>query len=146
MESLPPERKTVMEKLRAVILDNLGPEFAEQMSSGMINYVIPLSVYPAGYHVRNGEPLPFLAIASQKHHIAFYHMGLYGDVALREWFEQEYQSRMPTKLDMDKSCIRFRNLSTIPYDLMGLLAGKMTAAEYIAQYEAGALKRKSRNK
>jgi uncharacterized protein YdhG (YjbR/CyaY superfamily) len=138
--AVPEDRKPVMEKLRKVILDNLPEGFEEQLSYGMIGYVVPLSRYPKGYHVKEGEPLPFISLASQKNHIALYHMGLYGKPEVEEWFVKEYAERVPTKLDMGKSCIRFKNPDHIPFDLVAELCQKMTVDEYIHAYET-ALKR-----
>ena len=135
IEALPEDRKPVIEKLRNVILSNLPKGFEEQISYGMIGYVVPLSLYPKGYHAKKGEPLPFLALASQKNYIALYHMGLYGNPELEEWFTEEYAARMPAKLDMGKSCIRFKNPNHIPYDLIAELCQKITVDEYISQYE-----------
>ncbi|HAF60790.1 MAG TPA: hypothetical protein DCK95_00510 [Anaerolineaceae bacterium] len=139
--AVPEDRKPVMEKLRKVILGNLPEGFEEQLSYGMIGYVVPLSKYPKGYHVKEGEPLPFISLASQKNHIALYHMGLYGKQEVEEWFVKEYADRVPTKLDMGKSCIRFKNPDLIPYDLVAELCQKMTVDEYIQAYET-ALNRK----
>lgn len=138
---LPEERQPVIEKLRKVILDNLPDGFEEQLSYDMIGYVVPLSRYPQGYRGKKGEPLPFLSLASQKNHIALYHMGLYGNPKLEEWFAKEYTDRVPTKLDMGKSCIRFKNPDHIPYDLIAELCQKITVNDYIHSYEE-ALKRK----
>jgi uncharacterized protein YdhG (YjbR/CyaY superfamily) len=135
IEALPEDRKPVIEKLRQVILANLPEGFEEQISSGMIGYVVPLSRYPQGYHVKKNEPLPFLALASQKNHIAVYHLGLYGNQILEAWFINEYAQRVPTKLDMGKSCIRFKNPDHIPYDLIAELCQKITVDAYIAAYE-----------
>ena len=139
--ALPEDRKPIVEKLRNLILTNLPEGFAEQLSYGMIGYVVPLSIYPKGYHTKKGEPLPFISLASQKNYIALYHMGLYGKPKLEEWFVKEYADRVPTKLDMGKSCIRFKNPDHIPYDLIAELCQKMTVDEYISAYET-ALKRK----
>jgi len=141
LAAVPEDRKPVMEKLRKVILDNLPEGFEEQLSYGMIGYVVPLSRYPKGYHVKEGEPLPFISLASQKNHIALYHMGLYGKPEVEEWFVKEYAERVPTKLDMGKSCIRFKNPDHIPYDLVAELCQKMAVDEYIQAYET-ALNRK----
>lgn len=135
IEALPDERRPVIEKLRKVILSNLPDGYAEQISNGMIGYVVPLSRYPEGYHAKKGEPLPYLALASQKNHIALYHMALYGNHELEGWFVKEYTDRVPTKLDMGKSCIRFKNPDYIPYDLIAELCQKMTVDEYISIYE-----------
>ncbi|MDX9808943.1 MAG: DUF1801 domain-containing protein [Sphaerochaetaceae bacterium] len=121
--------------LRNVIVQNLPEGFEEQLSYTMVGYVVPLSVYPKGYHVKKGEPLPFIAIASQKHYISLYHMGLYADNELLQWFSTAYASQVPTKLDMGKSCIRFRNPKHVPYSLIGELCQKMTVSEYVSLYE-----------
>jgi uncharacterized protein YdhG (YjbR/CyaY superfamily) len=133
--AIPEERRPAIEKLRAVILTNLPDGFEEQMLNGMISYVVPLSVYPKGYHVKKDEPLPFISLASQKHHIALYHMGLYGNSELKAWFVKEYAERVATKLDMAKSCIRFKKMESIPYDLIAELCQKMTVVDYVNYYE-----------
>lgn len=132
---IPENRRPIIAKLRNIILSNLSEGCVEEISSGMINYIIPLSRYPKGYHVKKDEPLPFIALASQKHYIAFYHMGLYGNKDLETWFVDEYAKQVRTKLDMGKVCIRFKNLDTIPYDLIAQLCQKMTVDEYIDFYE-----------
>lgn len=133
--AVPEDRKPFIEKLREVILSNLPEGYAEQISYGMIGYVVPLSRYPQGYHAKKGEPLPFLSLASQKNHIALYHMGLYGNPVLEKWFTKEYNKQVPTKLDMGKSCIRFKNPDHIPYDLIAELCQKMSVDEFIRSYE-----------
>lgn len=131
--TLPEDRQDVIIKLRKTILENLPEGFEEQMSYGMIGYVVPLSIFPEGYHAKKGEPLPFIALASQKDHIALYHMGMYGS-DVEEWFRKEYGKRVPTKLDMGKSCIRLRNPKTIPFDLIAELCQKITVQEHISNY------------
>lgn len=133
---LPEERQVVMEKLRQVITDNLPADFTETMNYGMIGYVIPHSVYPAGYHVNPRLPLPFVNIASQKSFVALYHMGVYAKPELMDWFVKEYPNHCSRKLDMGKSCIRFKKMEDIPYELIGELISKMTAQEWIDIYEA----------
>ncbi len=135
IDSLPDERKAAMSKLRKVILENLPKGFSEEMSYGMIGYVVPHSVYPTGYHCDPKLPLPFLNIASQKNYIAVYHSGVYADKKINEWFTAEYPKHVNTKLDMGKSCIRFKNVDHIPYDLIGELVQKMTPQEWIELYE-----------
>jgi len=135
LEALPEDRKPVVARLREVILSNLPEGFEEQLSYGMIGFVVPLSTYPEGYHAKEGEPLPFLALASQKNYVALYHMGLYGDPKLEAWFVKEYAEQVPTKLDMGKSCIRLKNPDHIPYDLIAELVQQMTVDEYIDIYE-----------
>lgn len=135
IESLPEERQVAMQKLRETITRNLPEGFMETMSYGMIGYVVPHRVYPAGYHCDPKLPLPFMSIASQKNYVALYHMGLYADEALMNWFTTEFPAHSPAKLDMGKSCIRFKKMDQVPYALIGALAGKMSADEWIRVYE-----------
>lgn len=141
IEALPSERKEVITKLRKIIQENLPEGFEENFSYGMIGYVVPLSLYPRGYHAKKGEQLPFLSLASQKNYIALYHMGLYAKDELEEWFRTEYAKSTSSKPDMGKSCIRFKNLRSIPYDLIAELCRKVTAKEYIAAYEKALMNR-----
>ncbi|GIV31185.1 MAG: hypothetical protein KatS3mg029_0536 [Saprospiraceae bacterium] len=140
IDELPPERREAISRLRQVILENLPDGFEETMSYGMIGYVVPHSIYPAGYHCNPKQALPFMSIASQKNYIALYHMGLYANEGLMKWFVEEYQRRVAGKLDMGKSCVRFKKMEHIPYDLIGELVQKMSVEEWIALYEA-AIKR-----
>jgi uncharacterized protein YdhG (YjbR/CyaY superfamily) len=135
IESLPEDRKAALQKLREVIAENLPEGFVETMSYGMIGYVVPHRVYPPGYHCDPTLPLPFMSIASQKNFIAVYHMGLYADEALMNWFLNKYSRHSPAKLDMGKSCIRFKKMNEVPYDIIGALAGKMSAKEWVDLYE-----------
>ncbi len=136
-ESLPDDRKEPMRKLRNVILKNLPKGFKESMGYGMAGYNVPHSLYPAGYHCNPTDPLPFMGLASQKNFIALYHMGIYSDEKLLKWFTDEYPKHCKKKLDMGKSCIRFKYMDDIPYELIGELASKMTPQDWIACYEAG---------
>jgi len=140
LNDLSEERKDVINQLRKVILKNLPKGFAEGMGYGMIGYFVPHSIYPNGYHCDPKQPLPFLSMASQKNFIALYHMGIYMNPALMDWFTAEYSKRVKGKLDMGKSCIRFKKMDQIPFDLIGELASKMTVKEWIDCYEK-ALKR-----
>lgn len=133
--ALEPGRHAAIERLRKVILKHLPPGFHEEINYGMIGYVVPHTLYPAGYHCDPKLPLPFLSIASQKQFIAVYHMGIYADPKLLDWFTEAYAARVEGKLDMGKSCIRFKKPERIPFDLIGELAGKMTVNEWIALYE-----------
>jgi len=135
LAALPEDKRPAVEKLRKIILSNLPEGYEEQFSYGMISYVVPLSRYPQGYHAKKGEPLPFLSLASQKNYIALYHLGLYGKPTLEEWFVKEYADRVPTKLDMGKSCIRFKNPDHIPYELIAELCQKITVDDFITLYE-----------
>jgi uncharacterized protein YdhG (YjbR/CyaY superfamily) len=141
INSLPEDRKEAISKLRDVIVQNLPPGFREGMGYGMMGWAVPHSVYPAGYHCDPKLPLPFLSIASQKNFIALYHMGLYANSELLDWFVAEYPKHVKTKLDMGKGCVRFKKPEAIPYSLIGELVAKMDAQEWIAVYEAG-LKKK----
>ena len=140
LNDLSEERKDVINELRKVILKNLPKGFAEGMGYGMIGYFVPHSIYPNGYHCDPKQPLPFLSMASQKNFIALYHMGIYMNPALMDWFTAEYVKRVKGKLDMGKSCIRFKKLDAIPFDLIGELVSKMSVDEWITCYEK-ALKR-----
>ncbi len=122
-------------KLADVVATNIPDGFEQTMTYDMISYVVPLSSYPKGYHVTPNTPLPFISLAAQKRHIAVYHMGIYADNALLSWFQEEYAKRVPTKLNMGKSCIRFTSTKNIPYDLIGELVSKMTPAQWVNRYE-----------
>ena len=133
--SLPEDRKIVIEKIRTIVLENLPKGFEETIGYGMLGYVVPHSIYPSGYHCDPKMPLPFLSLASQKNFIAFYHMGIYADEKLLNWFVSEYPKHCKTKLDMGKSCIRFKKMNDIPYELLGELASKMSVQDWISLYE-----------
>jgi uncharacterized protein YdhG (YjbR/CyaY superfamily) len=135
ISKLPEERSAPMQKLREVILQNIPKGFEETMSYGMIGYVVPHKIYPAGYHVDPKLPLPFINLASQKNYIALYHSGVYADPDIHEWFVAEYPKHCKTKLDMGKSCIRFKRIDQIPYELIGELVKKITPRRWIGIYE-----------
>ena len=132
---MPEERQKAFNKLRSVIRKNIPKGFKETMGYGMMGYCVPHSLYPAGYHCNPKDPLPFLGIASQKNFIAVYHMGVYADPALLKWFVNAHAKASPKKLDMGKSCIRYKKPDDIPFELIGELASKMTPHEWIALYE-----------
>lgn len=135
ISQLPKERKAVISKIRQNILDNLPKGFEEQISYGMLGYVVPHSLYPNGYHVNPELPLPFMNLASQKNFIALYHSGIYADSKILEWFLAEYPKHCKRKLDMGKSCIRFKSMDDIPYQLIAELSKKMTPQQWINLYE-----------
>ena len=135
IDQLPEDRKQAMTELRKVILKNLPKGFKEGMGYGMLGYCVPHSLYPAGYHCTPEQPLPFMSIASQKNFIAVYHMGIYSNKKLLDWFTAEYPKHSKLKLDMGKSCIRFKKMDQIPYKLIGELASKITPAQWIEMYE-----------
>jgi uncharacterized protein YdhG (YjbR/CyaY superfamily) len=136
IDQLPDDRKEAFSRLRDTINTNLPEGFKETLGYNMPSWVVPHSAYPAGYHCDPKIPLPFLSIASQKNFIAFYHMGLYADNELLEWFVNEYPNHSRTKLDMGKSCVRFKKVSEIPYDLIAELCAKMTPDRWIGIYES----------
>lgn len=135
IQNAPEERQEALNKLRKTILDNLPKGFQECINYGMIGYVVPHSLYPAGYHCDPKLPLPFMNFASQKNFIAFYHMGLYANPSLLEWFVSEYAKVSKTKLDMGKSCVRFKKPDQIPFGLIGELVSKISPEQWIALYE-----------
>jgi len=135
ISKLPEDRQAVITKLRKEIKKKLPKGFQEVMGYGMIGYVIPHSLFPPGYHCDPKQPLPFMNLASQKNFVAVYHMGVYGDKKLLDWFTKEYAKQVTTKLDMGKSCIRFKKSEQIPYKLIGELAAKITPEEWITIYE-----------
>ncbi len=141
IDAIPDERQPVMSELRQVIKDNLPKGFSEEISYGMIGYVVPHSIYPDGYHCDPKLPLPFMNIASQKNFIAVYHSGIYADKKLMDWFIAEYPKHVKTKLDMGKSCIRFKKIDQIPMQLIGQLASKMSPEQWIELYETNIKKR-----
>jgi uncharacterized protein YdhG (YjbR/CyaY superfamily) len=135
INQLPEDRKQPIEQLREVLKTNLQKGFEETINYNMIGYVVPHSIYPNGYHCDPKLPLPFINIASQKNFIALYHMGLYADPKLNDWFVNQYPKHSKYKLDMGKSCIRFKKINDIPYDLIAQLAQKMTVKDWINLYE-----------
>jgi hypothetical protein len=136
LENIPEERKEAFERLHQIIVDHLPAGLEPGLSYGNLGYVVPHSLYPAGYHCKPSEPLPLAWIASQKNSINFYHMGIYTDPKLMDWFLAEYPKHSTQKLDMGKSCMRFKKPEHIPFELLGQLMGKMTAAQWIDMYES----------
>jgi uncharacterized protein YdhG (YjbR/CyaY superfamily) len=132
---IPEERQAIFNELRIIIKNNMPPELQECISYGMIGYVVPKSVYPAGYHCSPELPLPFANLASQKNNISFYHMGLYANEDLMLWFKEEYAKRSKYKLDMGKSCVRFKRMDDIPVELIGELMGRISTQEWVDTYE-----------
>lgn len=135
ISQIPKERQDAMKKLRKVIKDNLPKGFEEGMNYNMIGYYVPHSIYPNGYHCDTKLPLPFMNIASQKNFMALYHMGMYAKKEILDWFISEYSKHCKYKLDMGKSCVRFKKIEDIPYDLIGQLTAKMSVDEWIQVYE-----------
>lgn len=133
--NLPEDRAEPFNRLHDVIMENLPEGFEAAISYGGLGYVVPHSIYPAGYHCKPVEPLPFAGLASQKNSINFYHMGIYSDPKLLDWFVKEYPKHSKQKLDMGKSCIRFKKFEEIPYKLIGELMKKMSVKDWIKTYE-----------
>lgn len=136
LSALSEDRKGVMEKLIAVMKKNLPKGFSLDFSYGMIGFCVPHSIYPKGYHCDSKIALPFVSIASQKNFIALYHMGIYAEPTLLDWFVAEYPKHVKSKLDMGKSCIRFKKMEEIPFDLIGELMKKMSPQDWINLYES----------
>jgi uncharacterized protein YdhG (YjbR/CyaY superfamily) len=136
LNEIPEERKQAFVKLRETIVTTIPKGFVEQISYGMIGYIVPHSIYPNGYHCDSKLPLPFVNIASQKNFIAVYHMGIYAKPELLQWFVNEYPKHSIQKLDMGKSCIRFKKFDHIPFDLIAALMQKMSVADWINCYES----------
>lgn len=134
VKSLSEDRKIAVEKLRRICKQAL-PDAEECISYGMIGYVVPFSIYPDGYHCDTSLPLPFVAIASQKSHIGLYHMGVYAKLELLNWFQEEFPKHSKRKLDMGKSCIRFKKPDEIPYAFLAEFMSKMSVQDWIKIYE-----------
>lgn len=136
LANIPEERKEAFNKLHTTILNNLPEGFEAGISYGGLGYVVPHAIYPNGYHCKPAEPLPFAGIASQKGSINFYHMGIYSDPVLLDWFVTEYPNHSKQKLDMGKSCVRFKKMEEIPFALIGELMSKMSVQDWITRYES----------
>jgi len=135
IDALPDDRKAAVKKLRQVIKKHLPKGFKEVINYKMPAYVVPHSTYPDGYHCSPELPLPFISFASQKNFVALYHMGLYADAKMLAWFQKEYPKHVKAKLDMGKSCIRFKKMESIPFDLIGELVAKMSVDDWVSLYE-----------
>ena len=135
IEQVPEDRKETLKKLRKTIADNLPDGFEEGIIYKMIGYYVPHSVYPDGYHCDPKTPLPFMSFASQKNSINLYHSGIYAKKELHDWFVSEYPKHSKLKLDMGKSCIRFKKPDQIPFELIAELTRKMSCEEWISIYE-----------
>ena len=135
ISQIPKDRQAAAIKLRNIIKDNLPKGFEEGIQYGMIGYYVPHSIYPDGYHCSPKEPLPFMSFASQKNSINLYHSGIYAVPEIHDWFVAEYPKHCKRKLDMGKSCIRFKKIDEIPYELIAELCTKLAVKEWIDIYE-----------
>ena len=142
LEQVPTERQLAFRALHEAIVANLPEGFEPGISYGGLGYVVPHRLYPAGYHCKPAEPLPFAGIASTKSAITFYHMGMYADPDLMAWFVAEFPKHSSRKLDMGKSCVRFKKPEDIPFALIGELMRRMSAGDWVALYERSYLKGK----
>jgi hypothetical protein len=135
LNAIAEDKKVLVEKLRNSILKNLPNGFQEVMAYGMLGYVVPHNLYPNGYHCNPKQALPFMALAAQKSSVNFYHMAIYADEDLYNWFINEYKKRYSQKLDMGKSCIRFKKIETVPFELIEELVSKISVPNWINTYE-----------
>lgn len=135
LELMPPERREAFKKLRDVISDNIDTRFEEGMQYNFPSWFVPHSIYPAGYHCDPKQPLPYMSIGNQKNFIAWYAGCIYSDESVREWFVNQY-AKTGLKLDMGKSCVRFKKPNQIPFDLIGEAVAKVSLDDYVAQYES----------
>jgi hypothetical protein len=147
LKGLPVERRALVEAVRRTILDHLPEGYVEVMQYGMIGYAVPIALYPAGYHARRGEPLPYVALGNQKHHVAVHLFGLYADPKGEAWLRATW-ARTGKRLDMGKGCVRFRSLDDVPVDALGAAVARLPVRDFIDLYEAGRASRRSgtRNK
>ena len=128
------DKKQTFNLIREAILKNIPKGFVEQMNYGMVGYVVPHSIFPSGYHCDPKLPLPFANLAAQKNNVSLYHMGLYADTKLLNWFTTEHAKRSKKKLDMGKSCIRYKKSEDVPIDLIGELFQKINTQDWIELY------------
>lgn len=142
IKTIAPEKQTAFTEIVKVIDNNIPKGFEQTINGNFINWQVPLSTFPAGYHCTPNTPLPFMSLAAQKNSINLYHMGIYANPELLKWFQEEYAKAVPTKIDMGKSCIRFKKLEQIPYELIGSLANKMTVQNWIDIYTSALDNRK----
>lgn len=134
LKALPPDRRKAMSAVRKAIRSHLPKGYAEVMQYGMISYVVPLKLYPAGYHTGKGVPLPYASLAAQKNHMSLYLFGVYMDPTGEAWLKREYKAR-GLKLDMGKSCVRFKSLEDLPLDVIGAAIAKLPVADFVTRYE-----------
>jgi hypothetical protein len=135
LRTLPADRRETIAAIRKVILENIDTPFVEGVQNGAIGYVVPHSVFPAGYHCDPTQPLPFAGIAAQKHHIGLYLFCVYSDPEVEAWFRAAWLAA-GKKLDMGKSCVRVRTLDDVPLEVIGKLFKRVKAKAFIAQYES----------
>ena len=138
LASLPEDRREAIAAVRRVMREHLPEGYEECMSFGMIAYVVPLSRYPDTY---NSQPLALASLASQKRHMALYLNNVYSDEPTREWFTSAYAAS-GKRLDMGKSCVRFKRLEDLPLDVVGQAIARTSVEDFLASYEAARKKTK----
>jgi hypothetical protein len=143
LAELPADRREAIDAVRKVILNNLPAGFEEAIQYGMIGYVVPHTLFPAGYHCDPSQPLCFAALASQKNYMAVYLMTVYGNKKTEEWFKKAYKAT-GKKLDMGKSCVRFKKLDDLPLDVIGQAIARVPVKSYIKAYEESRQKAKKK--
>ena len=142
LNNIPEERQVAFDKLRNTVVENIPEGFEETINYKMLGYVVPHSIFPAGYHCDPKLPLPFINLANQKGFIALYHMGIYADEKIYNWFVEEYAKVCKYKLDMGKSSVRFKKMEDIPYDLIAELMRKFTPEQWIDLYQKSFITKK----
>ncbi len=145
LAALPKDRRDAIKAVRKVIRDNLDTGYAECVQNNAIGYVVPHSVYPPGYHCDPTQPLPYLGIASQKHHMGIYLCCVYSSEAEQRWFREAW-AKTGKKLDMGKSCVRFRKIEDVALDVIGKTVKRTPVKKFIAHYEAVLAQTRSRKK
>jgi len=141
LKGLPADRKEAIGAVRKVILANLPRGYEEVMQYGMISYVVPHSLHPAGYHCKPSEPLPYASLGSQKNHMAIYLYTVYGHKETETWFRAAYLAT-GKKLNMGKSCVRFKKLDQLPLDVIGQVIARTPVDKYIAAVETALKQRR----
>ena len=145
LAGLPEDRRRELSRVREVILKRLPEGYEETMQYGMIGYVVPHSLYPAGYHCDPKQPLPLAALGNQKNHMSLHLMSIYGDEPTRKWFEQAYAGS-GKKLDMGKACVRFKKAEDLALDVIGEAFARIPAKDYIEKCEEALRAAKERRK
>ncbi len=135
LAELPEDRRAVIEAVRQVILKNLDKDYEEGIQYGMIGYYVPHRVYPRGYHCDPKQPLPFAGLASQKNYMSLYLMCVYGESDHSKWFRESW-ARTGKKLDMGKSCVRFKKLDDLALEVIGEAIKRVPAQKYVEHCEA----------
>jgi len=135
LKALPKDRRDALQAVRKVILDNLDDDFAEGIQWGAISYCVPHSVYPPGYHCDTNQPLPFAGLASQKNHMSLSLFCVYTSEDEQRRFREAWL-KSGKKLDMGKSCVRFKKIDGVPLDVIAGTIKRITVKKFVANYES----------